>query len=575
MANTNLFAGNKRGKAPRTVPVNEKGEPTRNEAGGVAFEFSPKHALAQYACTGTLNNTFYATDRDQLTKMLELVKTVNDPEFLGKLAIYARKHAFMKDMPSLLVSVLFARSSSQFLASDSSVPGIKKLGHAVEADAYRRVFKMVFPIVIDNAKMLRNFVQMITSGALGRKSFGRVGLKAMQGWFAARSPDAIFRSSLGQNPTMADVIKLAHPKPKVGAEGLFPYLIGHPEESQATDEQKKHQMFYKGEQLPELVLQFEAFKRNPELPTPKVDFRMLTALDLSTAKWREIALNGRWHFVRMNLNTFQRHGVFEGKTGKDVASKLAKILTDEEQVAKSMVFPYQLFAAFKNATEIPQVLKLALQDAMELAVKNVPSLPGETYIFPDVSGSMGSPVTGHRGSATTSMTCVDIAALVASSILRTSQLAHILPVDTSLHTHVKFNPRDSIMTNTAKLARMGGGGTNLSLGLQHLVKSKAQVDTVIFITDNMSWVDRGYYSYGGEYTTGSETYWQQIKSLNPNAKLVSLMIQPYGSGQVGDEHDSVLNIGGFSDQVFTVIERFVVGDNANFWVEEIEKITLG
>jgi len=30
---------------------------TYNEAGGVAYSFSPKHSLAQYACTGCFNNT--------------------------------------------------------------------------------------------------------------------------------------------------------------------------------------------------------------------------------------------------------------------------------------------------------------------------------------------------------------------------------------------------------------------------------------------------------------------------------------------------------------------------------------
>ena len=32
--------------------------------------------------------------------------------------------------------------------------------------------KAVFPRVIDNGKMLRNFVQVVRSGTVGRKSFG-------------------------------------------------------------------------------------------------------------------------------------------------------------------------------------------------------------------------------------------------------------------------------------------------------------------------------------------------------------------------------------------------------------------
>jgi 60 kDa SS-A/Ro ribonucleoprotein len=48
---------------------------------------------------------------------------------------------------------------------------------------------------------------------------------------------------------------------------------------------------------------------------------------------------------------------------------------------------------------------------MELAVANVPSIAGEVVVCPDVSGSMKSPVTGRRAGSTTSVQCIDVAAL--------------------------------------------------------------------------------------------------------------------------------------------------------------------
>ena len=46
------------------------------------------------------------------------------------------------------------------------------------------------------------------------------------------------------------------------------------------------------------------------------------------------------------------------------------------------------------------------------------------------------------------------------------------------------------------------------------------------------------------------------------------------AGLAGNRHD-ILNIGGFSDQVFTLIGSFAEqGMGANFWVEEIEKTEL-
>jgi len=52
MANKSLFASFASQAAPKADTV--------NEAGGVAYASSAKHALAQYAITGCLNSTFYA-----------------------------------------------------------------------------------------------------------------------------------------------------------------------------------------------------------------------------------------------------------------------------------------------------------------------------------------------------------------------------------------------------------------------------------------------------------------------------------------------------------------------------------
>jgi 60 kDa SS-A/Ro ribonucleoprotein len=54
----------------------------------------------------------------------------------------------------------------------------------------------------------------------------------------------------------------------------------------------------------------------------------------------------------------------------------------------------------------------ALQEAMEIAIENVPLIDGTVFLCPDVSGSMASPLTGHRAGATSAVRCIDVAALV-------------------------------------------------------------------------------------------------------------------------------------------------------------------
>ena len=78
---------------------------------------------------------------------------------------------------------------------------------------------------------------------------------------------------------------------------------------------------------------------------------------------------------------------------------IANRLRDREAIRRAKVFPYQLLMAYKMAeanAEIPRQITEALQDAMEIAIENVPELGGKVYVFPDVSGSMSSAITGFR-----------------------------------------------------------------------------------------------------------------------------------------------------------------------------------
>ena len=98
------------------------------------------------------------------------------------------------------------------------------------------------------------------------------------------------------------------------------------------------------------------------------------------------------------------------------------------------MLPYQLFAAFLNVdASIPVALTNALQDAADVSLDNIPEIPGTIYVMVDTSGSMSSPATGNRGSATSKMRCIDVAALFAAALLRKNPNTKIVPFDTSVH----------------------------------------------------------------------------------------------------------------------------------------------
>ncbi|OGB23975.1 MAG: RNA-binding protein [Burkholderiales bacterium RIFCSPLOWO2_02_FULL_57_36] len=517
MANTQLFQSLKGKLLPKADAVNFEGAP--------AYATSPQHQLAQYAATGCLNATFYASAETQLETVLKLCDGI-DAQFIAQTALYCRERGYMKDMPALLTAILAGQG----------------------APVLSRVFKRT----VNNGKMLRNFVQIVRSGAVGRKSLGSRPKKLVQAWLNTASENELLAAAVGNAPSLADVVKMVHPKPAdAWREAFFAWLIGKP---------------YNAEALPPSVKAFEAYKADRSQPLPDVPFQMLTALELPDAAWAQIACQSGWQMVRMNLNTFARHGVY---ALPGMTEAIAAKLRDAESIAKAKVFPYQLMAAYKAASDdVPLAIRAALQDALEIALANVPQITGKVVVCPDVSGSMKSAVTGYRGSATSAIRCIDVAALVAAAMLRKNPDTLVLPFENDV-VRCELNPRDTVMTNAEKLAAIGGGGTNCSAPLAQLNKQKAHADLVLFVSDNESWIDatrRG--------ATATMCEWAVFKQRNPNAKLACIDLMPYGTVQAVERED-VLNIGGFSDDVFKIVAAYAAGQlGAAHWVGEIQSIVV-
>ncbi|MDK2125921.1 vWA domain-containing protein [Parachitinimonas caeni] len=516
MANTQLF---------NTLLAKQPVTDARNHHGAPAFQLSPKHQLAQLAITGCLNQTFYADARAQLADVLALCAKL-DGEYIAKTAVYCRERGYMKDMPALLTAVLSSKAPERL--------------------------PTVFGRTIDNGKMLRNFVQIMRSGATGRKSLGTRPKKLVQKWLNEATEIQLLQASVGNDPSLADVVKMVHPKPnEAWREAFFAWLLGKP---------------YQAEHLPPLTRSLLAFRADTTGDVPAVPFQLLSNENLSTAQWADQARRMSWQTLRMNLNTLARHGVF---SEPGMPQLIAQKLADPAAVAKARVYPYQLLAAYRMAGEdVPIIVREALQDALDAALINVPQLEGNVVVCPDVSGSMQSPVTGHRQGSTSKVRCIDVAALVAAAILRRNVETRVMPFEVKV-VNIALNRRDSVMTNAEKLAKIGGGGTNCSAPLAQLVQERAKVDTVIMISDNESWVDASRHR-----STETMRQWELLKRINPQAKLVCIDIQPYGTTQAQERHD-ILNVGGFGDSVFDVMAQFAAGSfGAGHWVDTIEATPL-
>ncbi len=336
MANKSLFAS-MLGRLPKANAV--------NEAGGLAYKLEPKHALAQVAATGTFGNAFYSTAETQLDEVLKLIDEVDDNQYLAKLALYAREKAFMKDMPAALLVALSVRDTE--------------------------LMHRVFDRVVDNGRVLRTVFQMIRSGQFKNKAGkGRVGLsssvqRAFQRWLNTASVGKLLSASIGNDPSLRDILRMARPTPKDNARrAIFGWLTDKSIDKWAPATEAD---------LPTEVQSLIAY-RNSESEEGQaliaggldnVRWDLLSDAAKGPTVWAALARKMGPQALRMNLNTLLRHDVLATIAMVDyVADRIA----DESEIRRSKQFPYQYFAAYLNADDnVPQKIKTALHKAAEIA----------------------------------------------------------------------------------------------------------------------------------------------------------------------------------------------------------------
>lgn len=500
---------------------------TTNLAGGTAYAVSDKNALARLCATGTLGNTFYSTAESDLTKVLDLCGRV-PLSFVGQLAVYCRQKGLLKDIPALLLAY-FVVNSSEFTFEET---------------------QSVFNAVVSNGKMLKNFVQIVRSGQLGRKSLGTRASRLVNDWLNAREPESLFKDNIGNDPSLRDVLMLSHPKGKNASQNaMFKYIMDGTY----------------NKLLPPTVRSYEKWKAGEIEFTPEIPFEYLTNRPLSADEWSEVLQTCSWQVLRMNLNTFQRHGVFNNNINLKIA---ASRLADPSELPK-FVYPYQIYTSSKFA-EVAPAIQDGLGQALENSLVNVKAFSQDVTILTDISGSMAHPVTGSRGTVNTKIRCVDVAALISSIVLSKNPSTKCIAFNDGVAL-ANINKNRTIVENTHSLAAMLSGGTNTGNALAHLNRILDRSPVVLIVSDNQSWITKKNFDHFHS-ATPALAEWEKYRRRVKNAKLICLDLQPEASAQVPERED-VLHIGGWSESVFEVIRDFIEGGTASF-VDEIEKVEL-
>ena len=563
MANKSLFASLK----SRLVRAD-----ARNEAGGPAYGFEPKHALAQLAATGCFNGTYYAEADEQLATLKTLVDQVADNAFLAKLAIYSRQRAMMKDMPVALLLVLSKRDPA--------------------------LFRQVFDRVVDNGRTLRTLVQFVRSGQFGRKGLSYSLQRAVQRWLNTASVEKLLSASIGNDPSLRDVLRLARPTPpdnarratvrlvdrqagrEVGAghrgrpagrgHGLGCVPQGGDGRGPGADPRQHARPLGPagrhgqgsgglGSHCPEDGSAGAADEPQHASAPRGLRPRGRDGLDGRPRDCRGIGL---------------QPGPGHGESGRLRRRPAGRRGGDPPLAAVPLPVP----------GGVPQRQRRSAAEDQGRAAQGggdrLRQRPGAAGSGRDRPGRVGLDGLGgdrpSRPGATSKMRCVDVAALFAAAILRCNPDSVVIPFDTAAY-EVKVDPSDSVLSLAERLARFGGGGTNCSLPLAaaNARYHDRRFAGCVLVSDQESWVGAGR---GG--STAVVTEWQEFVKNQmrlgshgiPSPKLVCIDLQPYTTTQAPDRSD-ILNVGGFSDAVFSVVAAFLADDSGRF-VAEVDAVGL-
>ena len=157
-------------------------------------------------------------------------------------------------------------------------------------------------------------------------------------------------------------------------------------------------------------------------------------------------------------------------------------MTNEEAIEKSLVFPYQIYSAYKairSMKTVSHAVEAALESAFISSISNATMLGGKSLIIFDVSGSMDTPMSGNG-----SITYMEIGAVYAAmylfankdtDVIRFASRAELVDKK-ALNGLTPFGVIRALVSNNWSL----GGGTEIDSAID---KISGRYDRIIIVSD--------------------------------------------------------------------------------------------
>ena len=451
---------------------------TTNHDGHVAYAMSDKAKLVTQVLTSFFNERKFYGDNSE--DMAETIKSViqSDPEFVSKLAVFARREFNMRTVSHVLTGYLAHEITGKPFVKDT-IRGICLRGDdATELMAF----------------YLHTFGRPIPNSI--RKGINAVFAKFDEYTLAKYKGE-------GKNVKMRDLLCLCHPTPQ-------------------TDEQS------------------EMWKRLLEnkLATPYTWETELSANGNTKETWTKLIDSGKVGYMALLRNLRNIANAHPSNI-----NKVWQTIEDPDAVKRSKQLPFRFLSAYKSLGGVRHLGSRAynaLENAIEASVANMPRLPGTTVIAVDTSGSMSCGISDKSD-----VRCYEVGYLLGLIANRICENSLFYTFDTTIHRYT-YGQRTSLLEACTRNA-MCGGGTDMELPFEEMLKHHIKADRIIIISDNECNGGMGWYNHKTVQARADE----YRRKANSDLWVHAIDLMGYGTQQFTGAKTNV--IAGWSEKVFDFI----------------------
>lgn len=485
---------------------------TLNLAGGPAFRIGVKERLIERVLGAFWNeNLFYASGKQVSDAIISDIKAVaqTDPEFVLRLAAYARNEMYMRTTPQVILVVAASVAETKPYVRKYAPRIIKRADELMEVVAFQ---------LLQFGKPIPNSLKRGIADAFA--NFDEYQLNKYD--------------SDKSTVKLSDVLRLVERRKNYPvSEAMRDYLINDKVDAEA---------------LPKIAALKELLsKSEPDdelIAKSGVTWETLISKFGSTKEnWQKVSKNMGYMALLRNLRNFEKFDV-------DNINEIAARIADPVQVRKSKQLPFRFFSATRSVSN--QVLEKAISDAFEASLGNV-SLDGKNAIIVDLSGSMTSKL-----SEKSNVSYKDVASLLGAIAAKLSPESVVVGFADSA-TKIEIKSRDSVMTGVQKIVGTSVGGSTYAHKAFELLGTDERFDRIILISDMQCYDENprakstSFSFYGA---SSVNTLWDKYRKKHPNAKLYSLDVSAYGSSQTPKWNgNNVVQLWGWSDKLIDFMKN--------------------